>query len=246
MLPINGFLIIDKPSGITSHTAVEDVRRKLKIQKVGHLGTLDPIATGVLVMAIGRATKLVKYFIDDNKEYRTTMKLGVVTDTQDLDGKILQESTSIDVSREKVEQVFQQFVGDIEQIPPMVSAKKIGGKRLYKLHRKGIEVERKPKKIRIDYMNMIEFNLPLVIFEVKCSKGTYVRTICDDIGQKLGTGGAMAGLVRLKSGFFELSDAVTLKQLEQMDTEQIMRKIISPMLALKRKNAPANGLSQSL
>ncbi len=241
MLPINGFLIVDKPAGITSHTAVEHVRRKLRIQKVGHLGTLDPIATGVLVMAIGRSTKLVKYFIDDDKEYRTTLKLGVVTDTQDLDGKIIRECADVDVSQEKVEEILKEFVGDIEQIPPMVSAKKVGGKRLYKLHRKGIEIERKPKKIRIDYINLCDFNPPLVMFEVKCTKGTYVRTLCADIGEKLNTGGAMAGLVRLKSGFFELADAVTLDQLHQMDLEQILRKIISPTLALKRKNAMAGG-----
>ena len=170
MLPISGFLVIDKPPGITSHTAVERVRRKLRMQKVGHLGTLDPIATGVLVMAIGRATKLVKYFIEDDKEYRTTAKLGVVTDTQDLDGKIIRQCTEIDVSQEKVEEVLKEFVGEIEQIPPMVSAKKIGGKRLYKLHRKGIEVDRNPKKIRIDYINLVEFNPPLVTFEVKGSQ----------------------------------------------------------------------------
>ena len=236
MTAINGFLIIDKPSGITSHTAVERVRRKLKILKVGHLGTLDPIATGVLVMAIGRATKLVKYFIDDDKEYLTTIKLGVVTDTQDLDGKIISETADIDVAKDRVREVFDQFVGDIEQIPPMVSAKKIGGERLYKLHRRGIEVERQPKKIRIDYIKMTEFDPPLITFEVKCTKGTYVRTLCDDIGKKLGVGGAMAGLVRLKSGFFEIADAVKLDQFEDMEMDQILRRIMSPTLALRRKN----------
>lgn len=236
MLPVNGFLIIDKPSGITSHTAVERVRRKLKIQKVGHLGTLDPIATGVLVMAVGRATKLVKYFIDDDKEYLTTVKLGVVTDTQDLDGKILSETDNVSVTEESVREIMDQFTGEIEQIPPMVSAKKIGGERLYKLHRRGVEVVREPKKIRIDYIQIIEFNPPLIKFQLKCSKGTYVRTLCADIGEKLGTGGAMFALTRLKSGFFELADAIKLDQFKNMEIEQILRHILSPTLTLRRKN----------
>ena len=236
MPSINGFLIIDKPRGITSHKAVERVRRTIKIQKVGHLGTLDPIATGVLVMAVGRATKLAKYFVYDDKEYLTTAKLGIVTDSQDLDGKIISQTEDIDVTKDQFEEVLKEFVGDIEQIPPMVSAKKVGGERLYKLHRRGIEVEREPKQVHLEYIKLIDFKLPDATFEVKCSKGTYVRTLCFDIGERLGVGGAMSALTRLKSGFFELDDAIKLAELEEMEPDLILRKIISPTLALRRKN----------
>jgi len=236
MIQFNGFLIIDKPSGLTSHDVVDRVRKKLQIKKVGHLGTLDPIATGVLVLAIGRATKLVKYFIDDDKEYLTTIKLGTVTDSQDLDGKIISETDDVSVTREQLEQALASFVGEIEQIPPMVSAKKVQGTRLYKLHRKGIEVKREPKKVVIKHIRLEKFESLFGVFEVKCSKGTYVRTLCADLGEKLGVGGAMSALVRLSSGFFTLEDALKLDQFEQMDADQIARKILSPALALKRKN----------
>jgi tRNA pseudouridine55 synthase len=231
-----GFLIIDKPSGMTSHDVVDRVRRKLNIRKVGHLGTLDPLATGVLVMAIGQATKLVKYFIDDDKKYLTTVRLGTVTDSQDLDGKIISQNDDIDITREQLEQGLESFIGEIDQIPPMVSAKKVKGQRLYKLHRKGIEVERDPKKVTIKSIVLKEFDLPSAVFEVECSKGTYVRTLCSDLGEKLGTGGAMSALVRLRSGFFLLEDALELEQFEEMEEDRIVRKILSPALAIKRKN----------
>lgn len=231
-----GFLIIDKPSGMTSHDVVDRVRRKLNIRKVGHLGTLDPLATGVLVLAIGPATKLVKYFIDDDKKYLTTVRLGTVTDSQDLDGKIISQNDDIDITREQLEQELDAFVGEIDQIPPMVSAKKINGERLYKLHRKGIEIKRDPKRVTIKSIVLKEFDLPHAVFQVECSKGTYVRTLCADLGEKLGTGGAMSALIRLRSGFFLIEDALELDQFEQLEPDQIARRILSPALALKRKN----------
>ena len=235
-MQITGFLIIDKPSGMTSHDVVDRVRGKLKIRKVGHLGTLDPLATGVLVMAIGQATKLAKYFVDDDKEYLTTVRLGTVTDSQDLDGKIISQNDDVNITREQLEQELNSFIGEIDQIPPMVSAKKVGGERLYKLHRKGIEVKRDPKKVTIKSIILKEFDPPHAVFQVECSKGTYVRTLCSDLGEKLGTGGAMSALVRLRSGFFLIEDALKLDQFEEMELDQIARKILSPALAIKRKN----------
>ena len=231
---MNGFLVVDKPGGITSHDVVDRARRILGIRKIGHLGTLDPIGIGVLVLAIGRATKAARYFVEDDKEYTTTIRLGVITDSQDLDGQVLEER-EVNVTAAEFEQVLDRFRGDIEQIPPMVSAKKVGGKRLYKLHRQGIEVEREPKPVHIYQLTMLGFSSPEAEFHVRCSKGTYVRTLCADIGEVLGCGGAMARLRRTKSGFFEIENAVTLDELEKMDTEQIYTLLMPIERAIRKR-----------
>jgi tRNA pseudouridine55 synthase len=221
-----GFLVIDKPSGITSHDVVDRVREVLKIRKVGHLGTLDPLGTGVLVLAIGKATKSVRFFIDDDKDYRATVQLGTVTDTQDIDGKVLETRDYSHVTEDAVSEAVGRFRGTIEQIPPMVSAKKIKGKRLYKLHRKGIEVPREPKEITIYDIRIERYAPPHVTIHVSCSKGTYVRTLCMDIGEVLGCGGCMSDLVRLRSGCFTLDEAVKLDELEKMPPEEVAQRIL--------------------
>lgn len=231
---MNGFLVIDKPAGITSHDVVDRVRRILGIRKVGHLGTLDPLGVGVLVLAVGKATKAVRYFVDDDKEYTTTVRLGVITDTQDLDGTVLEER-EVSVTAEEFERALDRFRGDIEQIPPMVSAKKVGGKRLYKLHRQGIEVEREPKPVHIYQIDLRDFSPPEVKFHVRCSKGTYVRTLCADIGEVLGCGGAMAWLRRTKSGFFSIEGAVTLEALEKMSTEEVYALLMPTERAIRKR-----------
>ena len=231
---MNGFLVIDKPAGITSHDVVDRARRILGIRKIGHLGTLDPLGVGVLVLAVGKATKAVRYFVEDDKEYTTTVKLGVITDTQDLDGNVIEER-EVNVSREQFEHVLKAFRGEIEQIPPMVSAKKVGGKRLYKLHRQGIEVKREPKLVTIYQIDLQEFASPSVTFHVRCSKGTYIRTVCADIGQVLGCGGAMAWLRRTKSGFFTINEAVTLDELEKMSTDAIYTLLMPTERAIRKR-----------
>ncbi len=231
---MNGFLVIDKPAGITSHDVVDRARRILGIRKIGHLGTLDPLGVGVLVLAIGKATKAVRYFVDDDKEYTTTVRLGVITDTQDLDGTVL-EQRDVNVTNEEFAHVLEQFRGEIQQVPPMVSAKKIGGKRLYKLHRQGIEVEREPKTVTIYEIDFRDFSPPEATFHVHCSKGTYIRTLCADIGEVLGCGGAMAWLRRTKSGFFTIEDAVTLEELEQKNLDEIYALLMPTERAIRKR-----------
>jgi tRNA pseudouridine55 synthase len=231
---VNGFLVIDKPSGITSHDVVDRARRILGIRKIGHLGTLDPIGVGVLVLAIGKATKAVRYFVEDDKEYTTTVRLGTITDTQDLDGTVL-ERREVSVTREQFDAALERFKGEIQQIPPMVSAKKVGGKRLYKLHRQGIEVEREPKAVTIYAIDLREFAPPEVTFHVQCSKGTYIRTLCADIGEVLGCGGAMSWLRRTKSGFFTIESAVTLDELETMSTDAVYTHLMPTERAIRKR-----------
>ncbi len=231
----DGFLIVDKPDGITSHGVVQRMRRCLRLRKIGHLGTLDPIGTGVLVLAVGKATKAVKHFINDDKVYLTTLLLGVATDTQDIQGKVLRESPCPEVSTEDVESVFEGFRGEIQQIPPMVSAKKIKGQRLYKLHRKGIEVPREPKSIFIKRLELLSLDPPEVTFLVECSKGTYVRTLCADMGDKLGPGGCMLRLCRLRSGFFSLRDAHLLSVLEASSREEVASSLLPLGAAMEKK-----------
>lgn len=215
-----GFLVVDKPAGITSHDVVDRIRRVFGIRKVGHLGTLDPLGTGVLVLAVGKATKSVKFFINDDKDYRAMMLLGTRTDSQDTDGKVLETRDHSSVTREDIENTLADFKGDIKQIPPMVSAKKMNGKRLYKLHRKGIEVHREPKEITVYDIRLEDFSPPVATVFLSCSKGTYVRTICSDIGEKLGCGGCMSGLVRLRSGCFTIEEAHTVEDIEKMGREE--------------------------
>jgi len=216
----SGLLIIDKPAGWTSHDVVAKVRRLLHQRRVGHAGTLDPMATGVLTVFAGRATRAVSLVVEGEKEYLAGLRLGVVTDTQDTTGTVL-DRRPVDVTRADVEQVLSRFRGEQEQIPPMYSALKRDGKKLYELARAGKSVERAPRPITIYTLELLDQPEPeMYRLRVRCSKGTYVRTLCHDIGQALGCGGTMCALRRTEAAGFRIEQAATLDQLEQADKIQ--------------------------
>ena len=212
-MPTDGILVIDKPAGPTSHDVVDRVRRIFGQRKVGHTGTLDPLATGVLPLLLGRATKLSQHLTGTGKAYRTTVRLGTETSTLDAAGEVLREA-AVEVSEDQVREALEAFRGDIEQIPPMHSAKHHKGKRLHELARKGIEVERDPVKVRIDELDVVEMELPDVVLDLRCSAGTYVRVLAQDLGRALGCCGYMAALRRTQAGPFTLEDAVSQDALE--------------------------------
>lgn len=212
---INGIMNIYKEAGYTSHDVVAKLRGIVRQKKIGHTGTLDPDAVGVLPVCFGSATKLCDMMTDKSKEYEALMRLGVTTDTQDFSGKILTESI-VGVSEAEVEDAVMGFVGGYEQIPPMYSALKVNGKKLYELARAGKEVERQPRHIDIGYIRILGIDLPEVRFVVGCSKGTYIRTLCSDIGEKLGCGAAMAELKRTRVGDFRIEDSIRLSQVEEL------------------------------
>lgn len=223
----NGILNINKPEGWTSQDVVAKLRGRLHIRRVGHTGTLDPMATGVLPVCFGKATRIIEYYDDDFKTYEAEMKLGMVTDTLDITGTVL-ETKSVDVSEEDVIQAIDSFRGWITQIPPKYSALKVNGKPLYKYAREGVEVEIKSRKIYVADIQAMEVNLGenRILFRVTCSKGTYIRTICDDIGKKLGCGGTMTALQRIQSGCFRVEDARTLPEILEMTDEELERCVI--------------------
>ena len=223
----NGILNINKPEGWTSQDVVAKLRGRLHIRRVGHTGTLDPMATGVLPVCFGKATRIIEYYDDDFKTYEAEMKLGMVTDTLDITGTVL-ETKPVDVSEEDVIQAIDSFRGWITQIPPKYSALKVNGKPLYKYAREGVEVEIKSRKIYVEDIQLVEVNLRenLILFRVTCSKGTYIRTICDDIGKKLGCGGTMTALQRTQSGCFRVEDARTLSEILEMTDEELERCVI--------------------
>ncbi len=225
----NGLINIYKEPGFTSNDVVAKLRGILRQKKIGHTGTLDPDAVGVLVVCLGTGTKLVEMLTDHDKEYIAVCKLGVTTDTQDMSGNIL-EQCDVNVTRQELHEAVQAFVGDYDQIPPMYSAIKKNGKKLYELAREGIEVERKPRKIHIDAITVLDDSLleseHLFTMEVKCSKGTYIRTLCNDIGMRLGCGGAMQHLTRTRVGAFGLDSAVTLSMVEKMRDDETLSDII--------------------
>ncbi|MFA6378726.1 MAG: tRNA pseudouridine(55) synthase TruB [Candidatus Omnitrophota bacterium] len=225
----NGILIIDKPSDITSHDVVDIVRRKFKMKQVGHAGTLDPLATGVLVILLGQATKLFNKFSAFDKAYVATIKLGVTTDTADIRGTILEQKPYDFITEKEVKNVFNTFLGEIDQIPPMVSALKHKGKRLYQLARKGLEVKREARRIKIYSLDLLNFALPEVKFSLECSKGTYVRKIAEDAGSLLGCGGCISQIHRTKVGPFYIDRAVKIENFSEQD--------IRPMDFLLEKGA---------
>ena len=223
----NGILNINKPEGWTSQDVVAKLRGRLHIRRVGHTGTLDPMATGVLPVCFGKATRIIEYYDDDFKTYEAEMKLGMVTDTLDITGTVL-ETKPVDVSEEDVIQAIDSFRGWITQIPPKYSALKVNGKPLYKYAREGVEVEIKSRKFYVADIQAMEVNLGenRILFRVTCSKGTYIRTICDDIGKKLGCGGTMTALQRIQSGCFRVEDARTLPEILEMTDEELERCVI--------------------
>jgi tRNA pseudouridine55 synthase len=223
---LEGVLLIDKPSGMTSHDVVDRVRRKLGMKRIGHAGTLDPNATGLMIILVGKATKLSQYLMNLNKVYEGIIHLGVTTDSHDSDGKIIEEKEVPELSEEQVRALMQEFVGDQYQIPPMFSAKKVEGVPLYKLARKGKEVEREPRFIRISSFNLDRWESPELDFTVACSKGTYVRTLANDLGIKIGCGAVLTELRRTEIERFQIEDSVELDEFEDMEMGDIKRLLI--------------------
>lgn len=222
-MDINGIIVIDKPQNMTSHDVVAILRRNLKMKRIGHTGTLDPMATGVLPICLGKSTKLVDYLVDTQKVYRGTLTLGSATDTQDTWGKIIEESSKV-VSSEEIKEAVMSYIGEINQVPPMYSALKVDGKKLVDLAREGIVVERKSRKITIHDIEILSIDFPNVDMIIKCSKGTYIRTLCHDIGEKLGTFGHMSKLNRIETGGFFIDQAIAI---EDASAENILKKLVS-------------------
>ncbi|MBQ0059707.1 MAG: tRNA pseudouridine(55) synthase TruB [Lachnospiraceae bacterium] len=212
---INGIIIVNKEKGMTSFSVVSRLRRIFDQKKIGHTGTLDPDATGVLPCCFGKGTKVVDMLTNHTKTYEAVLHLGVTTDTQDMTGEVLSER-EVCTTEEAVREAILSFEGDSYQMPPMYSAVKVNGQKLVNLARKGIEVERKPRLVSFSNITIKEIALPDIRFEVTCSKGAYIRTLCHDIGEKLGCGGAMASLLRVRVGEFSIDQAYTLSELEEM------------------------------
>lgn len=225
---MHGFLALDKPEGISSHALVQKVRRACGVRRVGHAGTLDPLATGVVLVGVGHATRLLEYLVAQGKSYRATMRLGVTTDSQDITGNVLQRTEVTAITLAQICSVCRKYTGDIEQVPPMFSALKHNGVPLYRLARKGEEIERQKRPVHIRSIEVISYSDVDVVLEVDCSKGTYIRTLCHDIGQELGCGACMLELRRTGSGLFTEQDLHTVEDLETGAFE-----LISPLEGLK-------------
>ncbi len=211
---MNGILLVDKPQDWTSHDVVGKLRGILHERRIGHSGTLDPMATGLLVVFVGRATRAVEFAEAHRKEYIARLRLGITTDSQDITGYVLHE-TAQNVTENQLKSVLSEFFGDIQQIPPMYSAIKIGGKKLYELARKGESVERRPRNVNISKLEITGREDGDYILDVCCSKGTYIRTLCNDIGEKLGCGGCMSSLRRVKAGMFDIVEAHTIEEIAE-------------------------------
>jgi tRNA pseudouridine55 synthase len=221
-----GVLLVHKPIGITSHDVVARLRRHLGLKKIGHAGTLDPMASGLLIMLIGRATKASHYFSSKDKVYEGVFQLGITTDTQDSDGQILETKFVPEFSEDDLKAAMAAFTGDQYQLPPMYSAKKIHGKPLYKMARKGLEVEREQRFIHVYSFDLIAYQPPMVEFRLVCSKGTYVRTVAHDVGQRLGCGAHLTRLCRTRSGEFDLEQALALEAIEAMPLASVHQSLI--------------------
>lgn len=232
----NGWLFINKESGITSHDVVAKVRRALKFKKIGHAGTLDPMATGVVVVALGKATRLIR-FLKEIKTYKAEVFLGITTDTLDAEGKITSQQ-EVTVSKEEIEQVIQKYIGKIEQIPPMFSAVQQDGKRLYDLARQGIEVERKVRHTEIFDIKILSWDLPKFSIEVFCRSGTYIRTLADDIGRDLGCGAHLSKLERNNSNGFDISLALNIADLNTDNVNEHLLPIDFPLQHLDKLVLP--------
>jgi tRNA pseudouridine55 synthase len=225
---MDGVFIIDKSSGMTSHDVVARVRRIIGQKRVGHAGTLDPMATGVLPVVVGRATRLVEYLAEADKAYRAVLVLGATSDTYDREGSVLPVPGASLPEREAIEQALAGFRGEIEQVPPMHSALKVGGKRLYELAREGKEVERAARRVEISRLEIEAYKPPLLQLFVECSKGTYVRSLAHDLGAALGTGAYLDGLVRTRVGAFSLDEAITLEGLEGAFEQETWQESLRP------------------
>ena len=229
--PFDGALLIDKPAGPTSHDIVDNIRRQFRIKKVGHCGTLDPNATGLLIILLGRGTKLSEKLMSDDKIYAGTMKLGETTDSYDVDGELVASLPVPPLTLAQLNELAATFIGDQMQMPPMVSAVKIKGVPLYKMARKGIEVERKPRLIHIYKFQFSQYEEPLAQFRIACTKGTYVRAIAHDLGQKAGCGAHLVTLRRLVSGKFDITGAIPFEDVLKLSSFELEKRVI-PFLHL--------------
>jgi len=221
-----GILVVDKPQGITSHDVVDKIRRLYQTRRVGHAGTLDPMATGLLIILVGKATKASQYLMSQEKEYLGEATLGVVTDSQDADGETTATHPVPPLTETQINDALKSMLGDQYQTPPMHSAKKIGGKKLYELARKGIEIEREPRFIRINLLELHSWVSPKFSFKVQCTKGTYIRTLAFDLGKKLGPGAHLSMLRRTQSGNLSIERGKTLEQLGAMNAQQLRECLI--------------------
>ena len=242
-MKMDGLFNIYKEEGMTSHDVVAKMRKILKTKTVGHTGTLDPNATGVLVIAVGRATKVIEYMENDDKVYNAELTLGITTDTEDIWGNVLEtvDVKGLDLDFERVSQIIKSFIGKQLQVPPMYSALKVNGKKLYELAREGKEIERKGREIEIFDINNIKQTGEKIAFTVHCSKGTYIRTLCKDIGEKIGCGATMSKLERVKAGNFYIDETAKLSEVENeperyvKDFEIVLKKF--PILSLDKNDA---------
>ena len=226
---IHGIINVYKEKGYTSHDVVAKLRGIAGQKKIGHTGTLDPDAEGVLPVCLGKATKVCELLTDKDKTYRTVLFLGQTTDTQDASGTVLETSDVSNLNESQVTEAVQSFVGEYAQIPPMYSALKVGGKKLYELAREGKTVERKARNVMIHSIKILRVDLPRVEMEVSCSKGTYIRTLCHDIGEKLGVGGCMESLLRVQVGRFVLADSLRLSEIQKAKEDGNLEKILQPI-----------------
>jgi len=224
---IDGFLVVDKPEGITSLDVVREVKRRLRIRKAGHVGTLDPFATGVLPVALNEGTKLIPFINDEPKRYKGTLKLGEETTTDDLTGEIVSRRPWAGVTPGSLREAFQSFLGKTRQIPPMFSAVKVRGEPLYRMARKGLEVERKEREVHIFQFEIEEIDLPRVGFEVSCSKGTYIRSLAKDVGRKIGCGAHLVQLRRVQSGLFSIEHAAAWEKVKALESESLQPWLLS-------------------
>ena len=222
---MDGILIVDKPQGMTSHDVVDFIRKQFGLKKVGHAGTLDPMATGVLVILIGKYTKSSNSFLSADKEYDATLMLGATSDTGDAWGRVEKGASSEGIGKEKIEEVFNKFTGEIEQVPPSYSAVKFKGKKLYELARLGINVKVEPRKVSIKELNIYKISMPEISFTVTCSKGTYIRQLSADIGSALGCGAYLSRLRRTRSGGFKVDEAIGIDELKRMDSVELAKHI---------------------
>jgi tRNA pseudouridine55 synthase len=229
---LDGVLLLDKPADHTSHDVVARLRGKLRMKRIGHAGTLDPMATGLLIMLLGKATSLSQYLIAVDKEYEGTIELGKITDSQDAEGQVMETRVVPPLTEAEVKAAVATFLGDQYQLPPMFSAIKIDGVPLYKKARQGEAVAREPRFIRVMSWEISNFALPRFDFRLRCTKGTYVRTLAHDLGQKLGPGGHLAALRRTAAGSFQVANALTLDQIEAMTVPEIRARLIPPHAAV--------------
>ncbi len=218
---VHGIVLLDKRLGVSSNQALQEIRRLFNANKAGHTGSLDPLATGLLPLCFGEATKVSAMMLNDNKRYQAVVKLGVMTDTGDSEGKVIEQKPVPDLSAMMINDCLNEFVGEIDQVPPMYSALKHNGRKLYELAREGKIIERKARRITIFELDLLDFTADTLTLDIFCSKGTYIRSLAEDIGHKLGCGGTILGLRRTQSGQFKIADAMTIEQYQAMSPEQM-------------------------